>query len=109
MRSGPGSSVGIATGYGLDGLGIKSRWGGKIFRTCPDWPWGPPSLLYNGYRVFPVGRERLGVTLTSHILLVPLVMKEWSYTSMGHMACTEPQCLYKGALYLYLNEKLFKS
>jgi hypothetical protein len=24
----------------------------KIFRTCPDRPWGPPSLLYNGYRVF---------------------------------------------------------
>jgi hypothetical protein len=23
---GPGSSVGIATGYGLDGLGIESRW-----------------------------------------------------------------------------------
>jgi hypothetical protein len=23
---GPGSSVGIATGYGLDGPGIKSRW-----------------------------------------------------------------------------------
>jgi len=22
---------------------------------------------------------------------------------MGHMACTEPQCLYKGALYLYYN------
>jgi hypothetical protein len=22
--------------------------GGKIFRTCPDWLWGPPSLLYNG-------------------------------------------------------------
>jgi len=19
--------------------------GGEIFRTCPDWPWGPPSLL----------------------------------------------------------------
>jgi hypothetical protein len=33
-------------------------------------------------------------------------MKEWSYTSalpMGRTACTEPQCLYKGALYLYLN------
>ena len=27
--------------------------GGEIFRTCPDRPWGPPSLLYNGYRVFP--------------------------------------------------------
>ena len=25
-KSGPGSSVGIATGYGLDGPGIESRW-----------------------------------------------------------------------------------
>ena len=25
--SGPGSSVGIATGYGLDGPGIEFRWG----------------------------------------------------------------------------------
>jgi hypothetical protein len=24
---GPGSSVGIATGYGLEGLGIEFRWG----------------------------------------------------------------------------------
>jgi hypothetical protein len=29
-------------------------------RTCPDRPWGPPSLLYNGYRVFPGGRKRPG-------------------------------------------------
>ena len=27
LTSGPGSSVGIATGYGLDGPGIESRWG----------------------------------------------------------------------------------
>jgi len=28
--------------------------GGKIFRTHPDCPWGPPSLLHDGYRVsFP--------------------------------------------------------
>ena len=26
-HNGPGSSVGIATGYGLDGPGIESRWG----------------------------------------------------------------------------------
>jgi len=26
---------------------------GNIFRTRPDLPQGPPSLLYNGYRVFP--------------------------------------------------------
>jgi len=34
---GPGSVVGIATAYGLDGLGIESRWG-EFFRTCPDRP-----------------------------------------------------------------------
>jgi hypothetical protein len=50
----PGSSVGIATGYGLDGPGIES--GAEIFRTRPDRPWGPPSLLYIGYRVFPGGK-----------------------------------------------------
>jgi hypothetical protein len=27
MQSGPGSSVGIATDYGLEGPGIESRWG----------------------------------------------------------------------------------
>jgi hypothetical protein len=29
--------------------------GGKIFHPCPDWPWGPPTLLYNGYWFFPGG------------------------------------------------------
>ena len=38
--NGLGSSVGIVTAYRLDGSGIES-----IFRTCPDRPWGPPSLL----------------------------------------------------------------
>ena len=33
--SGPGSVVGVATAYGLDGPGIESRWG-EIFRTSPD-------------------------------------------------------------------------
>jgi hypothetical protein len=34
--------------------------GGEIFRACPGRPWGPPSLLYNSYRVFPGGKERPG-------------------------------------------------
>jgi hypothetical protein len=34
----------------------KNPGGGQIFRTRPDRPWGPPSLLYNGYRVFPGGK-----------------------------------------------------
>ena len=58
LSCGPGSSVGIATDYGLDGPGIESRWG-EIFRR-PYRPWGPPSLLYNGCRVFPEGKKRTG-------------------------------------------------
>jgi hypothetical protein len=54
------SSVDIATHYGLDGPGIESRWGGEIFRTSPDRPWGPPSLLYNGYRGSFPGVKRPG-------------------------------------------------
>jgi hypothetical protein len=45
--------------------------GGEIFRTCPDRPWGPPSLLYNGYRVFPGGRKRPGREAYPSPLLVP--------------------------------------
>ena len=40
--------------------GDRNPVGGEIFRTCPDRPWGPPSLLYSGYRVFPGGKERPG-------------------------------------------------
>jgi hypothetical protein len=57
--SGPGSAIGIATGYKLDGTG-SSPGGGEVVRTTPDRPWGPSSLLYNGYRVFPGGKERPG-------------------------------------------------
>ena len=56
---GPGSSVGIATDYGLDSPGSNPG-GDEIFRTRPDRSWGPPSLLYNGYRVFPGGKVRPG-------------------------------------------------
>jgi hypothetical protein len=60
----PGSSVGIVTDYGLDGLGSNPG-GGEIFRTRPDRPWGPPSLLYNGYRNFPWGKDGRGVVPTT--------------------------------------------
>jgi hypothetical protein len=68
--SGPGSSVGIPTRYGLDGPGIESRWG-EIFSIYLDRPWGPPSLLYNGYRVFPGGKERPGRDADPSPLRVP--------------------------------------
>jgi hypothetical protein len=50
-----GSSVGIATDYGLDVRGSNPG-GGEIFRTRPDRVWGQPSLLYTGYRVFSGGK-----------------------------------------------------
>jgi len=28
---------------------------GKILSTCPGWPWGLPSFLYNGYQVSFLG------------------------------------------------------
>jgi hypothetical protein len=55
---GPGSVVGLETGYGLDSPGIESRWGGGGFSALvPDRPWGTPSLPYNGYWVFSWGKE----------------------------------------------------
>ena len=55
MDRGRNSSVGIATRYGLDGPGDRILVRGEILRTRPDRPWGPTSLLYSGYRVFPRG------------------------------------------------------
>ena len=42
--------------------------GDEIFRTRPDRPWGLPSPLYNGCR--------LGVALTTHLLLAPRLKEE---------------------------------
>jgi hypothetical protein len=59
--SGRDSDVGRVYCYGLGGPGIKSRWG-RDFPTCLDRPWGPPCLLYKGYRVFcRVKRPKHGV------------------------------------------------
>jgi len=41
---------------------------GEIFRNRPEWPWGPPSLLYNGYRVFPGDRGSTVVKVLCHKL-----------------------------------------
>ena len=96
--------VGIVTGYGLDGPGIEYRWG-EIFCTYPDRIWGPPSLLYNGYRVFQGGKERPGREADPHPILVSWSRKSRAITSsllMGCTACTEPQRLHKGAINFFL-------
>ena len=90
-----------------------------------------PASCTMGNGSFPGLKSGRGVTLTPHHLLMPWPRKaraipllplcavqpvqslsactrvhfNFTYTStspMGRTACTEPQCLYKGALYLYL-------
>ena len=48
-----------STDYRLDRIPVGTR-----FSARPDRPWGPPSHLYNGYRVFPEGRNGRCVGLT---------------------------------------------
>ena len=74
--SGSGSSVGIATELRAGRSGDRIPVGGEIFRTCPDRPWGPPSLLYNGYQVFPGGKERPGRDADPSPPSSAVVMKE---------------------------------
>jgi hypothetical protein len=65
LKDGPGSSVGIATGYGLDGPGIESRWGARFFAHVPTGPEAHPPSCTMGTGSFP------GVVLTTHPLLTP--------------------------------------
>jgi len=93
---GPVSVVGIATGYGLGGPGNESRGGGcYIFRTCPDRPWDPPSLLYNGYLFFPGPgvKSGRGMTLTPHPLLEPWSRKSRAITLLPLWAVRPVQSL----------------
>ena len=68
---GPGSSVGIATGYGLDGPGIESRWGARFSAPVQTGLGAHPASCTMGTGSFPGVMSGRGVTLTTHPLLVP--------------------------------------
>ena len=67
---GSGSSVSIATDYGLDGPGIESQWGRDFpfLQTCPR---AHPSSCTMGTGSFPGVKCGRGVLLTTHPLLAP--------------------------------------
>jgi hypothetical protein len=65
------SSVGIATGYGLDGLGIESGLGARFSTPDPTDPGAQPASCTMGTGSLPGVKIGRGVTLTPHPLLVP--------------------------------------
>ena len=75
----------------------------KTFSARPDRPWGPPSLLYNGYRVFPGVKVRPGSAADHSPPSSAAVMEEYSYTSTHPLGNTGP---VTGKVYLFFYENL---
>jgi hypothetical protein len=73
---GPGSLVGIATGYRLDAPGIEPRWGAKFSAPVQNGPGAHPAFCTMGTGSFPGVKSGRAVTLTPHPLLEP-----WSWKS----------------------------
>ena len=71
LRCGPGSVVGIATSYGLDGPGIESRWGARFSATVQTGPGAHPASCTMGTGSSLGVKGGRGVRLTPHPLLVP--------------------------------------
>jgi len=75
------------------------------FSVRPDRPWGPPNLLYNGYRVFPGGKVQPGRAADHSPPSSAAVMEEQSYTSTHPLGHTGP---VTGSLYLFFLDKHLK-
>jgi len=69
-------------------------------------PWGPPSLLYNGYRIFPCGKVQPGRTADHSPTSSAAVMEEYSYTFTHPVGHTRP---VTGLLYLLYKESPYLS
>jgi hypothetical protein len=70
----PGSSVGIVTGYGLDGPGIESQWGARFFAHVQTGPEAHPASCTMGTGSFP-GVKRPGRGADHPPLLAPRLRK----------------------------------
>jgi len=105
---GPGSVVGIATGYGLDGPGIETRWGARFSAPFQTGPGAHPASCKIGTGSFPGVKSGRSATLTPHPLLV-----SWSWkthyepyglyrASVPVQGCTVPLPLHLHLYQIYL-------
>jgi hypothetical protein len=98
---GTSSSVSIATGYGLGGPGIESRWSrGFPLLFMPAFETTQPSV--NGYRAFPAYKERPGRDLDLSPLLVPWSWKSRAIPLLPLRAVRPVQSLSACTVELYL-------
>ena len=66
INCGPGSSVGLATGYGLDSPGIESQWEATFSAPVQTSSGAHPSSCTMRTGSFPGVKSGQGVTLTPH-------------------------------------------
>jgi hypothetical protein len=71
VEDGPGSVVGIATGYGMDGPGVESRLEARFSAPVQTGPGTHPASCTMDTGSFTGVKSDRGVTLTPHPLLVP--------------------------------------
>ena len=71
----PCSVVDIATGYGLDGARVESRWGARFSAPVQTGPGAQSASCTMGTGSFPGVKSGRGVTLTPHPFLVPWSLK----------------------------------
>ena len=89
LYRGPGSVVGIATGYGLDGPGSNPGGGARFSAPVQTGPGAHPASCKMGTGSFAGVKSSRGVTLTPDPLLVP-----WSRKSraipLRHLWAVQP-------------------
>jgi len=101
LEGGPGSVGNIANGYGLNGPEIEPRLEARFSAPVQTGPGAHTASCAMGTGSFQGVKNGRGVMLTLSPSSSAVVKKEYSYTStppMDRTACTEPQCLYNGAL-----------
>ena len=105
----PGSVVGIATGYGLDGPGIESRWEARFSAPVQTGRGADPASCTMGTGSFPGVKSGRGATLTPHLLLAPWSRKSraipllplWAVRPVHSLsACTRVNFTFYLTLYI---------